>query len=309
MKIYAPAVLDSVAACLRTVYWFQNDLKSFLVRAGVPTGLVSNLPWGPNTYKRTIVKLLVDRLASYPVRGTPVVERLIDSLVEMDESLPHLARLVDGKQKAHDGACALRSLKDLIGRQTIAERVERARQDARTESERAQAERAQRQSDLSDLNTRFLKLCSVADDSTSTQRRGFDFQTLLRDLFALYDLDPRSSFATPGQQVDGSITVDGTFILVEARWQKPPVEPKEVRDFQGKVQTKLDNTLGLMISMSGFSENAVAEAERTGRIVVVLMDGVDVAQVFQGVVDFLELLRRKLRHAAECGSAMHHICG
>jgi hypothetical protein len=308
MKVYAPAVFDAVAESLRTVYWYQNDLKSFLLRAGVPTGLVNGLPWGQNTYKRTIVKQLIDRLAS-DSRGTPIVERLIDSLVEMDESLPHLARLIDGKQKADDGGRALRSLKDLIGRQTIVERIERARQDARTEADRAQSDRVQRQSDLSTLNTRFLALCGIADDSSSTQRRGFEFQTLLRDLFVLYDLDPRGSFAMPGQQVDGSITLDGTFILIEARWQRSPMEPKEVRDFQGKVQTKLDNTLGLMISMSGFNENAVAEAERSGRIVVVLMDGVDVAQVFQGVVDLLELLRRKLRHAAECGSAMHHICG
>lgn len=143
---------------------------------------------------------------------------------------------------------------------------------------------------------------------TGKARRGHEFQALLRDLFALHDLDPRGAFARPGQQIDGSITLDGTFILVEAKWEEKPTEPRDVRDFQGKVQNSgLDNTLGLMISMGGFTSHAIEEPGRSGRIAVVLMDGVDVAQVFQGVVDLTEMLHRKFRHAADYSQAMYHL--
>jgi hypothetical protein len=72
-----------------------------------------------------------------------------------------------------------------------------------------------------------------------------------------------------------------------------------------KVHDKLDNTLGLMISMSGFTEDAVNAAAAGGRMLVILMDGLDLARVFQGLDDLADVLRRKLRHAAEKGGALY----
>lgn len=305
MKGYAPVIWDAVFECLRTVYWYQEDLRSFLTRAGVPSGLVACLPWGRGTYKRTIARQLVDQLAADPARGMPVIDKLIDSLVEMNEQLPHLARLDDGKRKVEEGRQALRTLKELIGRQCVAERAERARQEARTEAERAREQQVQRQKDLAVLNKRFSTLCKCKADLASRQKRGFEFQRLLRDLFALHDLEPRGSFAQPGEQIDSSIAIDGTFVIVEAKWEEKPIEPADVRDFQGKVQTRLDNTLGLMISMSGFTEYAVQAAERSGRINVVLMDGFEITPIFEGTSDLAEILRRKLRYAADYGRAMY----
>lgn len=307
MKLYTPVVLDALVECLRTAYWYHADLRSFLARAGVPPGILAALPWSGGTFKRVIARTLVDRLAADPLTGMPILEHLIDSVVEFDEEMPHLARLDDGKKKVEDARSAVRRLKDLLGRETVAARAERARQEQRTEAERTRNELLRRQEDLRQLNDRFLKLCAAPNDPTSKRRRGIEFQSLLRDLFALYDLDPRGSFAQPGEQIDGSITLDSTFVLVEAKWEAQPVEPKDVRDFQGKVQTKLDNTLGLMISMSGFTENAIEGASRAGRLLVVLMDGVDLAQIFQGLVDLREVLRRKLRHAAEQGRALYRV--
>lgn len=306
MKLYTPVVLDAVVEALRTVQWYKNDLRSFLIRAGVPAHVVSAFPWEA-MHKRAIAKQLVDDLAANPASGMPIINRIIDSLVEMDEQLPHLARLEEGKKKVEEGRRALRALKDLLGRETLAERAERARQDARTEAERVRIARMQRQDELKSLNGRLVTLTAMPTDGKSTRQRGILFQDFLRDLFALYDLDPRGSFARPGEQIDGSITLNGTFLVVEAKWENKPIEPKDIRDFTGKIQTKLDNTLGLFVSMSGFTEQAIEEAARTGRIYTILMDGVDVAVVFQGTVDLSELLRRKLRHAAEYGRAMYRL--
>jgi len=307
MKVYSPAVQEAVAECLRTAYWFQEDLKSFLKRAGVPIEVVDRLPWGKSTYKRTIIKELIDLLAANPTTGTSILSQLIDSLVELDEAFPHLRRLDDGKRKASDAAQSLRALKDLLGKETIADRAERARREARTEAQRTQQSNQARQDDLKNLNKRFLQLCAVGTAPKDTRRRGIDFQNLLRDLFAMHDLDPRGSFAQVGEQIDGSISLDGTFILIEMKWEKVPIEPKDVRDFKGKVQGKLDNTLGLIVSMSGYTDAAIEEAARGGRIVAVLMDGRDVAEVFQGLIDLTEMLRRKFRHAAERGNAMYRV--
>lgn len=147
------------------------------------------------------------------------------------------------------------------------------------------------------------ELTSLAD----TQRRGYRFQDLLRDLFALNDLDPRGAFARPGEQTDASISLGDTVMLVEARWTETLTSPGEVREFRTKVHDKLDNTLGLMVSMAGFTSEAIDSASGGGRMVVVLMDGQDLASIFQGLTDLVEVLRRKLRHAAEVGHALYRV--
>ncbi len=144
---------------------------------------------------------------------------------------------------------------------------------------------------------------------SDVRKRGLEFEKLLRELFKLYDLDPRGSFASPGEQIDGRITFDGRVLLVEARWWEKQVDPREVRDFRTKVHDKLDSTIGLMVSMSGYTESATRTAGEGGRILVVLMDGQDLAPIIQGLQDFTEVLRRKLRHAAEKGEAMYRVIG
>lgn len=70
--------------------------------------------------------------------------------------------------------------------------------------------------------------------------------------------------------------------------------------FSKKVERKLDNTLGLFISLNGFTEEGLA-AFRGTRPAVVLMDGEDLAVVLQGLLDFRDLLKRKVRHASQTG--------
>lgn len=297
MKVYPPTVLDSLGESLRVVYWYKDDLRSFLVRAGVPERIVRDLPWGG--YKRGVVRALLDLLARNPASGTPLLTKLIESVVEQDESFPHLARLPDGLRLVAEARSAVRTLKDILGHQTVAERAAVARSERRTEARRAQAELVQRKSDLRELHQEFLGLAG----SQNPNQRGLDFQPLLRRLFALYDLEPRGGFAGAGEQIDGSIQLDGKILLVEAKWTADQTSPSEVRDFRAKVHDKLESTLGLMIAVNGFTEQAIEKASGGGRLLLVLMDGQDLARVLEGVDDLVEVLRRKLRYASEHGRA------
>jgi hypothetical protein len=62
----------------------------------------------------------------------------------------------------------------------------------------------------------------------------------------------------------------------------------------------LDNTLGLFLSVNGFSPDGIT-AHSLGRKVVLLMDGSDVMAVLDGRIEFPEFLKRKRRHAAQTG--------
>ena len=130
--------------------------------------------------------------------------------------------------KVNEARLALDGSKDQLGRESVVERANRAKREKRPEVERQRAEVKRRAADLAGLRDRFLELASVKPTPANVRRRGRDFEILLRDIFALYDLDPRGAFARRGEQVDGSITLDGKFILVEAKWESALISARAV---------------------------------------------------------------------------------
>jgi Restriction endonuclease len=123
---------------------------------------------------------------------------------------------------------------------------------------------------------------------------------LLYDIFELFDLDPKAAFKNVGEQIDGAFALQGTEYLFEAKWHKAPVSIQALDGFAAKVGRKLDNTLGLFLSINGFSADAVT-LHSAGRPRTILMDGADLMAVLEERIDFVSLLLRKKRHAAHTG--------
>ena len=123
----------------------------------------------------------------------------------------------------------------------------------------------------------------------------------VKGLFDLFDLDPKASFKITGEQIDGAFSFEGTDYLLEAKWQSEPVPAKELDSLAGKLSRKLENTLGLFLSVNGFSEDAI-KTHASGRRLIILMDGSDLMAVLEGRIDLVQLLLRKRRHAAETGN-------
>lgn len=133
------------------------------------------------------------------------------------------------------------------------------------------------------------------------QKRGFRLETVLKELFQLFDLDPKASFRITGEQIDGAFSFEGTDYLLETKWQQEPVVAKDLDSLVGKLSRKLDNTLGLFLSINGYSEDAV-KTHSSGRRLIILMDGSDLMAVLEGRIDLVQLLLRKRRKAAETGN-------
>ena len=137
--------------------------------------------------------------------------------------------------------------------------------------------------------------------SNDPQSRGYMLEKILKELFILFDLDPKASFRIKGEQIDGAFTFDNTDYLFEAKWQQELVGIKYLDSFSGKLIRKLENTLGLFLSINGFSEDAV-KAHSSGRRLMILMDGSDIMAVIEGRIDLIDLLLRKRRHASQTGN-------
>lgn len=304
MKRLSSAAVVALREALCSIYWYKADLRSFLQGCLSNPAVLGTLNWG--NYKRQIVADLVENLCRNQDTYLGDLTRLCHEVCSMT-SFKHLTQLDGGEQKAERAREAVEQLRQLVRPHDDAKAetdaiVERQRQVA----EKLQANQAVREK-LQDVNARYMALVT----STDKQGRGFDLEKVMYDLFELFDLDPKASFRNTGEQIDGAFSLEGTDYLFEAKWQKGLVGAEPLDAFSKKVERKLDNTLGVFLSINGFSADGVS-AHSSGRANIILMDGADLMAVFEERIDFVSLLLRKKRHASQTGNIylrIHEILG
>ena len=92
------------------------------------------------------------------------------------------------------------------------------------------------------------------------RQRGFGFEKLLNEIFDERDVLINSSYRTAenSQQIDGAIEINGKIFLLEAKWEKSEtLAASKLYSFLGKINSKLEGTLGIFISYNTLSENFI----------------------------------------------------
>jgi len=264
---------------LCVIYWYKNDLRSFL-----------------DNYKRQIVSDIIDMLYDNQEKYLGDLRRLLNEVCQMD-NFYHLEELEDGNKKVEKAKNAVKALKSLVD--THDQKVKD--EDDIIKKRRVAAEKLKSNQavikKLEEINERYSKLIL----SGKPQQRGYELEQMMYDMFSLFDLDPKASFKNIGEQIDGAFSLDGTDYLFEAKWQNHVSDAADFDSFSGKIGRKLENTLGLFLSINGFSEDAI-KIYSMGKSTIILMDGADLMAVFEGRIDFISLLLRKKRHAAHTGN-------
>ena len=293
-RTISAAALQSLKQALSVVYWYKNDLRSFLSQVLSDNSVLMRLNW--SDYKRNIVGTLVDRLARREHLYQQDLVQLISSVCDIND-FTHLKSLEDGDTKAKDAENAVRALRaQFKGHNHIQE-----------ETKRMQERKEKYSASLEEIDALRIGLMNIKDlfysmlKSDSAQKRGYLLESTLKSMFDLFDLDPKASFRTLGEQIDGAFSFDGTDYLLEAKWQEKQVSRAELDGFAAKVARKLDNTLGLFVAINGYSEDGV-RVHAAGRSVLILMDGGDLTAVAEGRIELDRLLLRKRRHASQTGN-------
>jgi restriction endonuclease Mrr len=288
-----PAAITALREALADIYWYKSDLRSFLTAALNRPELLSRLNWAD--YKRNIVGALVGYMAQHQ-------EQYLDDLVRLTlevaqfQDFSHLARLDDGAAKVRSAKEAVDALRQHVaGHEKLLAEQQAAADRRRVAYETALQKQAVRDR-LSELSREFIEMVS----STDPHQRGYKLERLMKDLFELFDLDPKASFRVVGEQIDGAFTFDNTDYLFEGKWLQEVVDVADLDSFNGKIGRKLENTLGMFLAINGFAPAAV-ETHSSVRPSMILIDGSDLMAVLEGRIDLIELLLRKRRHASQTG--------
>lgn len=292
-KTISPAAINALKEALTCIYWYKKDLRSFLNYSLTNPDLVNRLNW--DDYKRNVISRLVDYLASNEKYMNDLL-LLMSEIVKMND-FSHLERLEDGKEKSKNAKVSVKALRKMYNahEQVLTEQKNIKKRKQEAEDKRLKKETFNTQ--LEQINQRFKGLLN----SSNAQSRGYELEKILKDMFILFDLDPKSSFKVKGEQLDGAFTFENTDYLLEAKWQKEKTGIQDLDAFSAKISRKLDNTLGLFISINGFTDDAIA-AHSTGRKKMILMDGMDLMTVLEGRIKLDFLLLRKRRHASQTGN-------
>ncbi len=282
---FSQQIVTALKDAVVKLFWKKEDLRTLFRVAGVDQSLVAAQDWDLVKYK--ILSPVIDHLNSSNDGLGPLRRILHETLSFKDAS--HLLWCSDGQRLKKEAEASLERLRLLVQEHDAAKQsAEEERQAILRRAEEANRYRAFNEK-LSYLKARFIEFHSNSDHN----QRGYDLEKLLNELFTLFDLAPRSPFKRTGEQIDGAFVLDGDHYLAEAKWQKNPVNLNDLRDLDGAVGSSLDNTLGLFISINGFSAEALEGYLQGSRPRVICMDGADLFMVLDGRIALIDLLQRK----------------
>lgn len=294
MKKFSPNAIQALKEALTHIYWKKQDLRSFVYHTLENKVFISTIDWD-NNKKAESAGILVDRMVDRPDLFESDLLTLFNTTMHFDD-FSHLKQWEDADTKikrAKDSVTALRNhAQSYFQLKEEKDKIE-ARRNVFVNM---QKEKESFSNMISVLKDDFMRL--VTDKNP--QKRGFAFEKFLNSLFVLFDLDPKESFRITGEQIDGSFTFDGNDFLLEAKWQEKPIDLGDLYKFGGKIEGRLKLTLGLAISINGFTQD-YNESKSSSLKTMLLMDGADLMSVLENRIDLKDMLFRKRRHASDTG--------
>jgi hypothetical protein len=142
----------------------------------------------------------------------------------------------------------------------------------------------------------FASLSSSGDK----RRRGFLLEDLLNKTFKLYGIQTVKSFRRNegGEQIDGAFMLNGWHYIVECKWTEGLSDISQLDSLYGKLNRSGKQTMGLFLSINGWSNNVINLLKQNQDKSIVLMDGYDLRCVLSEHtnVSLRELILKKLSH-------------
>lgn len=287
---------------LANIYWRKKEIRQFIELTMENPYIVSTIDWQENP-KFESVSQLIDRMAARPDIYKNDLLKLLQETSNFNDfsHLKYWDAKGDLTKRAKEAVEKLRI--QTKGYFDAIEELNKAAE-RRVENIEKVKQTISFSEKLEELKKQFFEIASGAN----AQQRGFKLEKLLNELFHLFDLLPKAAFKITGEQIDGSFTFDNDDYILEAKWQKAQVNAGDLYKFGGKISGKLKNTLGLFISLDGYS----TDCTETGSSVVksmILMDGQDLMLVLDGRIRLNEMIFIKRRHASDTGEIYYRISG
>ncbi|KGR89362.1 restriction endonuclease [Lysinibacillus boronitolerans] len=282
-------ILEQMIQCFGKCFHYKDSMASFMRSSDVP-------------------KIVIDKYRDLPkfVWARKVLEELSvneNDLIIQRKLLTNLCKLRDlpdsGVLDRNAGLDSLRKLKRLAYENDYLVKEEDNKNIIQKriieEKQALIMERAKKLEELREIFNNNLM-------TNNRQKAGYILEDLLKELFEINNIEYRKSFRTieNTQQIDGYFKFDSFDYLVEAKWRKDYPNGAEIAGFQHKINSKIESTRGLFVSINGFREEVINEFRGKGSNII-FMDGQDLILILEGRVNLDDCLRFKIERAVQIG--------
>ena len=293
--VVTPHVVQLTFEAALLSFWRTAALRTFLRECHVSESHLAT--WASDETKRGFLTRTFTALQRTE-RGKIVLAKMAVSLMEQS-SFPDLRNWEDSNSKIAAAKQAVGELKTCIVKQRekiVSDReIEAAKEKARTERAAVQRSRLS----LEKLTGRLSDL----SPKMGTAPGGYEFQEWFYDLLSYFEIENRRPYVTSGRQIDGSVTLDGTTYLIELKFTSSQAGAPDIDVFRSKIESKADNTMGIFVSMAGYSSTAIQEA--SGRkTTILLLDASHIYLALTSGMSLLDIIRRVRRHASQTGESL-----
>lgn len=157
------------------------------------------------------------------------------------------------------------------------------------------------------FNNKQLELLNIFDNlykavtPRDKRNRGYILEKLIEDIFQLYQFAVEKPFRrnNGGEQIDGAFKFEGWHYLVECKWTEKLTDIRQLDSLYGKVNRGGKQTMGLFLSINGWSKHVEDLLKQNPEKSIILMDGMDLRYILDTFrdVDLNEILfSQKVSH-------------
>jgi FtsZ-binding cell division protein ZapB len=281
-------------ACLKS-FWLKRTLRNFLNQNHITNNALAHL--SGMTKREYLDWLFVQLLSKKNNKGHRLILEMARNLAAQN-SFPDLQNHEDSEIKIKQAVDAVNLLRQELAKLNGMVEDKKQKEQIRKEAEERRRKNISSQQTLEQLNERLTELST----RLGTQKAGYDFQVWFYDLVDYFEILCKRPYVVQGRQIDGSLTLDGTSFLVELKFTKDQAGATYIDTFKSKVESKADNTMGIMVSISGYSSIAITEASGK-RTPLILLDHRHLYHVLGSAMTLPDVISRVKRHAAQTAEA------
>ena len=289
-----PRLIELIYEALLKSFWRKNALRKFLLASHIAEGFIAS--WHDEESKRDFLDRLFPKLQKSS-NGKAVLYKIACNLSEQI-TFPDLRNWEDSQQKIQDANKAVQELKYYLKKQEEEHLSEKEKEQylERAKKERESIRRSK--TDLLNLKAEFESL----HFNLGTQEGGYAFETWFYKLLDYCEIINRKPYKVDGRQIDGALTLEGTTYLVELKFTKSQSDVTAIDSLKAKVNKMADNTMAIIVSVSGYTTVALSDASGN-KTPLILLDCSHLYLFLSGGMKFNEIISRVRRHASQTGES------
>jgi hypothetical protein len=277
---------------IATLVHIKSTLGELLLKpAGVPLDVVNLLYLRDDVTGRAMSKRMVAPLILNELEKRTECSGVIRAIIDIAAHWSHF-HLADNEFQARATVQKAREMMGTIEEMEAREARQRelAREAAAARVERERFEGRRKHNEL--LLLMFDEMARNADP----HQRGYLLQELLNRLFDLHGIHVIRSFQRNhgAEQIDGAFKIEGWHYLAECRWRQKPADCRDLDGLVGQVNRSGKQTMGLFLSINGWSEHVIPLLQQNPSKSIILMEGHDLRTVMSASIDLRGFIAAKL---------------